>query len=167
LDRQEAWLRIYRETVETVYGFVSRRVGGARELAEDVTQETYLRALRHWANGGLPAEPAAWLQTVARNLVADHHRRSRPTPVAPEILDGLAPGAASQSPDAAALLGWALPRLGRRRARLLEAFHLEGRDVRTIAAELGVSERAVEGRLRRARQALEKKLAPYARGGSP
>ena len=37
---------IYRETVEPLYRFVSCRVGASRELAEDITQETYLRAFR-------------------------------------------------------------------------------------------------------------------------
>ncbi|MCZ6745105.1 MAG: sigma factor-like helix-turn-helix DNA-binding protein, partial [Alphaproteobacteria bacterium] len=41
---------------------------------------------------------------------------------------------------------------------LLEAFHFEGKSVAEIAAEHGVSERAVEGRLRRARAKLRKKL---------
>jgi DNA-directed RNA polymerase specialized sigma24 family protein len=35
--------RIYRETVDDLFAFVSRRCDGDRELAEDVTQETWLR----------------------------------------------------------------------------------------------------------------------------
>ncbi len=42
---------------------------------------------------------------------------------------------------------------------MLEDFHLEGKDVRTIARDHGLSERAVEGRLRRARKALAKRLS--------
>ncbi len=37
---------VYRETVHELYRFVWRRSGGSRELAEDITQETYLRAVR-------------------------------------------------------------------------------------------------------------------------
>ena len=58
-------------------------------------------------------------------------------------------------PDATALVYWGLARLSRRRGELLEAFYLEGKKTTTIALEFGISERAVEGRLRRARQALE------------
>ena len=69
---------IYRETVQELYRFVSRRSGGSRELAEDVTQETYLRAVREWRSGRRPDVPLAWLQTVARNLLLNHYRRKTP-----------------------------------------------------------------------------------------
>jgi RNA polymerase sigma-70 factor (ECF subfamily) len=162
LDRRDVWLHIYRDTVEPLYGFVSRRTGGRRDLAEDVTQETYLRALSHWQNGGLPAEPLAWLHRVARNLLADHYRRAAHVSLTPERLTELLASDASESSDAAALIGRALPRLGARRAALLEAFYLDGKDTATIAAEMGISERAVEGRLRRARTALRGKLGGLA-----
>ena len=56
---------------------------------------------------------------------------------------------------------WALGKLRREQAGLIEAFHLEGKRVREIAAEWGLSERAVEGRLRRARQALQDQLQKH------
>jgi RNA polymerase sigma factor (sigma-70 family) len=42
--------------------------------------------------------------------------------------------------------------------RLLRAFHLERRPVAEIAATMGISERGVEGRLRRARQKLRHEI---------
>ncbi|MGW8267795.1 MAG: RNA polymerase sigma factor, partial [Longimicrobiales bacterium] len=60
----------------------------------------------------------------------------------------------------AALLTWGLARLRPNQSRLMEAFHIEGRSVREIARDEGLSERAVEGRLRRARQKLRKQLEP-------
>src|SRR4051812_18204969 len=38
--------RIYDATIADLYRYVSRRCGGRRELAEDVTQEAWLRAIR-------------------------------------------------------------------------------------------------------------------------
>ena len=49
----------------------------------------------------------------------------------------------------------------RGQSALLEAFYFDGKSTREIAGEFGLSERAVEGRLRRARQNLEKRLRPY------
>ena len=49
--------RIYGETIDALYGYVSRRCGGQRELAEDVTQETWLRAVRDWRRNGVPDNP--------------------------------------------------------------------------------------------------------------
>ena len=50
---------------------------------------------------------------------------------------------------------------------MLEEFYLEGKSTREIAAGHGLSDRAVEGRLRRARQNLEKRLRPYIRATEP
>lgn len=45
------------------------------ELAEDVVQDTLLRALEHWPRYGIPANPSAWLMRVARNRAIDLVRR--------------------------------------------------------------------------------------------
>ncbi len=149
---------IYRQTVQELYRFVSRRSGGSRELAEDITQETYLRAVRKWHNGKRPDVPLAWLQTVARRLLLNHYRRKTPELIEAAQIDALFDDGPPEGLDAAALVYWGLARLGRRRGELLEAFYLEGKTTASIALEIGISERAVEGRLRRARQALRTRL---------
>lgn len=45
------------------------------ELAEDVVQETLLKAMRDWPYHGVPEHPAAWLHRVAKNLAIDQLRR--------------------------------------------------------------------------------------------
>ena len=47
------------------------------ELAEDVVQDTLLKALEHWKFHGMPENPSAWLFTVARNKALDVVRRDR------------------------------------------------------------------------------------------
>src|SRR5437016_5047970 len=74
-------MQIYWETIEPLYGYSSRRCGGHRELAEDVTQETWLRAVREWRQKGIPPSPMAWLTTVARNLIVDQLRRIEPVSI--------------------------------------------------------------------------------------
>ena len=53
------------------------RLFGARhvDLAEDIVQETLLKAMQEWPFRGVPDEPAAWLHRVARNLAIDRLRR--------------------------------------------------------------------------------------------
>ncbi|HSR68259.1 MAG TPA: sigma-70 family RNA polymerase sigma factor [Acidobacteriota bacterium] len=147
---------IYRETVYELYAYVSRRTGGDRALAEDVVQESFLRGLRHWQKRGLPDSPIAWLKTVARNLIISHFRKTRPEPV--EEWDGFPSDGDFRSRETAALVHWVLGRLRDEQASLLEAFHFEGKRVRELAGEMGISERAVEGRLRRARTAFKERL---------
>lgn len=153
-------METYRETIRPLYSFVARRAGRSRQLAEDITQETYLRAVAHWRSGRRPENALAWLQTVARNLLLNNYRRRGPESLETANLQGVLETAPVAGPDAAALVCWGLARLGRRPRQLLEAFYIEGKSTRAIAAELGASERAVEGRLRRARQGLKRRLTP-------
>jgi RNA polymerase sigma-70 factor, ECF subfamily len=50
---------------------------GRLDLAEEVVQETMLRALQAWPYQGVPENPAAWLFRVAHNLAIDAVRRLR------------------------------------------------------------------------------------------
>ncbi|WP_344053661.1 ECF subfamily RNA polymerase sigma factor, BldN family [Streptomyces thermoalcalitolerans] len=73
----EAFGRLYDQYSDTVYRYIYYRVGG-RATAEDLTSETFLRALRRigtftWQGRDF----GAWLVTIARNLVADHFKSSR------------------------------------------------------------------------------------------
>src|SRR5689334_19681415 len=98
---------IYRDTIDALYGYVSRRCGGDRPLAEDVTQEAWLRAVREWSRRGLPKQPIAWLTTVARNLLLNEFRRRQPVPLddmtADEILKAADDGGAAESAAIAAV----------------------------------------------------------------
>ncbi len=44
------------------------------DLAENMSQEALIKALRNWPSRGIPANPAAWLMTTAKNLAIDHLR---------------------------------------------------------------------------------------------
>jgi RNA polymerase sigma-70 factor (ECF subfamily) len=149
-------LRTYRETVRPLYAYVSRHVGGDRMLAEDLVQDVWMRAIRAWMRDGLPREPLAWLLTSAHHVVVSHYRRARPRVVDPESVDLEAPAFTPDQPDTAAIVNWALTRVRRAHAELLEAFYFDGKSVRQIAGERGTSERAIEGRLRRARLTLKR-----------
>ena len=161
-------LAIYRDTVRELYAYVSRRTGGDRELAKDTVQEAYLRALDHWCRRGAPTVPLAWLKTTSRNLLASHFRRVRPASLEAAGIDVEDEGWSPADADEAAVLQGGLARLGEDQARLLESFYFEQKSTRVIAAEEGLSERAVEGRLRRARQKLAGHLRRLRteRGGS-
>ena len=174
VDEPETWIRVFRTTLPELYAFVAKRVGGERALAEDVTQETWLRAVKAWRRSGPPSEPIAWLKTTARHLVLNHFRDARRRPIADVSIDAADPGrwidAASSgevrdgaagcdgAADSAALLQHGLARLRDADARLIEAFHLDGRTTRELAEANGTSERAIEGRLHRARGRLKRLL---------
>ncbi len=152
------WMTIYRETVNPLYGYLARRTGGIRELSEDIVQETYLRALASWGRKGTPDIPLAWLQRVALNLLIDHLRRAKGdhrVELDPEAAPGDSPRGHTAIPLDICL---AVSALGGRKARALELFYFDGKSVRQVASEMAISERAVEGLLRRARRSLKARL---------
>lgn len=148
--------RIYRETLDDLYGVVSRRCDGDRDLTQDVVQETWLRAVRAWQLDGLPEKPMAWLTTVASRVLANHFRR-RPADRL-DAAEAVATVDLTERRERRTLVERALARLPALQGKLLEAFHLEDRAVADIAREHGLSERAIEGRLRRARQNLRREI---------
>ncbi|MEU7909830.1 sigma-70 family RNA polymerase sigma factor [Microbispora bryophytorum] len=73
----EAFGVLYDHYLELVYRYVYFRVGG-HALAEDLTSETFLRALRGIAEFTWQGRDfGAWLVTIARNLVTDHYKSGR------------------------------------------------------------------------------------------
>jgi RNA polymerase sigma-70 factor (ECF subfamily) len=72
-----AFAKLYDKYVDMVFRYVLFRVGD-RELAEDVTSETFLRALRRIGSVTYQGrDVGAWFVTIARNLVLDHVKSSR------------------------------------------------------------------------------------------
>jgi len=71
-----------------------------------------------------------------------------------------------EATDTAIAVSWGLSRLRRSQAELLESMYFEGKNVREIATDLGTAERAVEGRLRRARNKLKRQLEPLVSAAS-
>jgi RNA polymerase sigma-70 factor (ECF subfamily) len=73
----DAFGLLYDRYVDLVYRFVYYRVG-THALAEDLTSETFLRALRRMSLFTWQGKDfGAWLVTIARNLVLDHFKSSR------------------------------------------------------------------------------------------
>ena len=84
-DDEVALMRqLHDEHADALWRFCLRLVGNDRVRAEDVAQETLLRA---WRNRGVlegpPAAVRAWLFTVARNIVIDDWRSRRAHPETP------------------------------------------------------------------------------------
>lgn len=107
----DAYGQLYRLYQPKVFGYVLASVGD-RALAEDLTQETFTRALRRIASVTRQGVGVgAWFTTIAKHLVCDHWKASytrRTTPVG-EVLDG--PGPVVDLVEDVAVGAVALPRL--------------------------------------------------------
>ena len=155
---EKQWLNIYRETVHPLYGYIARRTEGNQALTEDIVQESYLRALNDWKRKAVPDSPLAWLRRVARNILIDYLRQKRRHKRVAADHNPDSGGQTSTDPFHSLEIFSAISSLGRKRAKILEAFYYEGMSAKEIARELTTSERAVEGQLRRARRSLKSLL---------
>ncbi len=73
----EAFGELYDRYVDLVYRYIYYRVG-TTQLAEDLTSETFLRALRRIGSFTWQGrDVGAWFVTIARNLIADHYKSGR------------------------------------------------------------------------------------------
>jgi RNA polymerase sigma-70 factor (ECF subfamily) len=76
-DGKAAFAELFARNVDAIYRFIVVRVR-ARQVAEDLTQETFVRALgRINAFAWQGHDIGAWLVTIARNLIADHFKSAR------------------------------------------------------------------------------------------
>lgn len=102
LDASE-WERLQAEYHDRVYGYVKRQIGD-QDLAEDLTQDTFLGAVRGIRNFDSRYNVEQFLMGIARNKVIDHLRRKRPEIHVPDREDdstgffGTMPGPVATSP---------------------------------------------------------------------
>ncbi|HVI20035.1 MAG TPA: sigma-70 family RNA polymerase sigma factor [Gaiellales bacterium] len=66
---------------------IALRLSGSSQMAEELVQETYLRALRSWRTYRAGTNLAAWLATILRNAYLDEARRRSRRPVTEPLDD--------------------------------------------------------------------------------
>jgi RNA polymerase sigma factor (sigma-70 family) len=79
---------LFQQEFSKMVAVISRRFGLQHiEIAEDIVSETFLLATETWKTKGMPANPAAWLYTVARQKTLSYFRRNKifEDKVVPEI----------------------------------------------------------------------------------
>jgi RNA polymerase sigma factor (sigma-70 family) len=156
-----AWAEFHRDFGPGLFRYLLGATRGDYDLAGEALQQTYLRIARY----ARPCDSApmfgGWLRVVAGSVLNDcrRHRRSfwnllhRPEARSEE----------STTDDANeehlfTALDAALAQLAAADRSLLEAKYFSGTHVRTLAASLMISEKAVESRLTRARAELRRHL---------
>src|SRR3712207_5198394 len=159
---EELMTALYTEHYAVLLSFVSRYVQD-RHKAEDLVQETLLRAWRHIDHlEPDPGRTRSYLLTIARNVVTNAWRaeQRRPRLVADDAAVEAMPAADNVDQM---VEGWlvaeALERLSADRRAVVQAMYYEGRTVADAARKLSVPEGTVKSRayyaVRALRQAFE------------
>ncbi|MFD8421038.1 ECF subfamily RNA polymerase sigma factor, BldN family [Streptomyces sp. NPDC059466] len=160
----DAFGRLYDQYSDTVYRYIYYRVGG-KATAEDLTSETFLRALRRigtftWQGRDF----GAWLVTIARNLVADHFKSSRfrLEVTTGEMLDAneveRSPEDSVLEPLADTLLLDAVRHLSAQQQECVTLRFLQGLSVAETARVMGKNEGAIKALQHRALEGLARLL---------
>jgi len=149
------------------------RFCGDPEQANDLVQETFLQAFRHWGRFEGRSKPSTWLYTIASRVCQRFHRRRVGEPDKLESLDELLPfgaGAMGVVPEEEGPLAQGIREEGKAAveaaiAGLPEPFRMPlvlkeiaGFPVADVAAILGLQEATVKTRLHRARLKVRKAL---------
>lgn len=151
----ESYDRIYRTLL---------RCTKDRHIAEDLAQETYLRAFRHVRARGPPRRPEPWLSSIARNVAADYFNRRRgessvEEPVADERNDPLEVAIRTDEEEQLRTARGYLPLTDQ---DAIDHFYWYGESYEQISLGRGTSRSATKSRLWRARQRLKELLkSPY------
>jgi len=77
MQQQELIPHLFRTEFRKITAVLSKHFGIEHiEIAEDIAGDTFLQAVETWTYKGLPANPTAWLYTVAKNKAKNYFHRS-------------------------------------------------------------------------------------------
>jgi RNA polymerase sigma-70 factor (ECF subfamily) len=142
---------IYRQPLLT---YLTRLVSD-REIAEDLCQDTFVKALRSWSRHDPSANPVAWLYRIATNTAYDHLRRRRRIRFVPlpdiDLVTQQTSMSESHLEDQEPVRR-ALSKLPPEYRIPLVLHTCEGRSTQEIADAMGCSNGAIKTRLFRARE---------------
>lgn len=159
----DAFGLLYDRYVDMVFRYVLFRVND-RSLAEDLTSETFLRALRRITSITYQGKDVgAWFVTIARNIVLDHMKSSRHRLEfsTAEILDSDSADDPEQEVVTASVVAELLDcvrQLGADQRECIALRFLQGLSVAETAAAMGRNEGAVKALQHRAIRRLAKLL---------
>ena len=163
--RRGDYERMVEAEYQSIYRFLFWRHGD-RATAEDLTQETFLRAWRGLAGRRAGVGSArAWLLTIARRVSQDHLRRAPPAALPLAEADNLgdtSPSTEDQfaQDDAARHLRRAVLALPEPYRNALALTKIEGLDTAEAARVLGIPRGTVKWRVSRALRLLRERLGP-------
>ncbi len=156
----DGFLHLYDASKPEVYGYLRRRCHD-QNVAEDLTSEVFLAAVREWRAGGRSRVTVPWLITVARNKLVNHWRATeregrRLRFVAGGATDTDLPFAAEEiEPQEVRRV---LHELSPSHRAALTLKYVDGCSLAEVAELLGRSEQAIGSLLARARRAARERL---------
>lgn len=127
---------------------------GSRADAEEIAQEAFVQAVRHWSRISEYDDPTAWLYRVATRLAISRGRRGGVARRGIARLGARGTTRVEEAPEERLDLDRALAELSVEHRAVLLLHHVHDLPVAQVARVLGIAEGTVKSRLSRARAAL-------------
>ncbi|MFP3905161.1 MAG: RNA polymerase sigma factor [Armatimonadota bacterium] len=169
---RKAFGRLFSQYVRLIYSIIRYMVRD-EDVAEDLTQDVFVRAWDALPELDEPKAFGGWLRVIATNITRDYIRAKKET----EPLEGDdedpprqwaadTPGPATQidRQQMQQRVAEAILRLSEHQRTVVTMHHLEQKPVADIAQELDIPVGTVLSRLARGRDVLKRMLAPYVEG---
>ena len=173
-ERSREFERIALPLLPTIARVAAALTGGGPD-ADDLVQETFLRAYRHWHTFRPGTDCKGWLSTICRHAFAEQRRRdARSTAVDDQELESLAAARAHVRArssgvddmfgrlDLGPAIAAAIARLEPHHRDVVRLADVDGFSYDEIAAMLDIPVGTVRSRLFRARRLLQEALIDYA-----
>lgn len=157
-DTEEAFLKLYDECADGLFRHCYFRVS-SREVAEELTQEAFLRVWSYLAEGKTVDKPKPFLYRVASNLIVDHYRAKKETSLDALAEDGFDPAGDTGSSVVEYAAGQQvlglLEKLEPQYREILTLRYVDGLSIGEIADIIGQTENVVSVRIHRGIEKLK------------
>jgi RNA polymerase sigma-70 factor (ECF subfamily) len=162
----QAWSRLYQEHFDGIFRHILHLTGD-RDLAEDLVQETFAKAMVSLPRFRGESKLSTWLSGIAINIVRAHWRRQKSARKAHDGLvamnevappKGAAPDQAGLQRARAEALYGVLRELPETLREVFVLREIEGMRAAEVASQLGISEGNVNTRASRARARVRREL---------
>jgi len=161
---QDEFLRATMSAVDLVFN-LSRRLTDSRQDAEDLVQDTFLRAFRAWVDRRRPKRVEPWLATICLNLARSKYRTQARRPSEVPLEEWMVEGPSSGDPESSAIerierkeLYRAMRELPEEQRVAITLVDLFGLPTHQAAEAMGTPRGTVLSRLHRGRRALARLL---------
>ncbi len=149
----------YKKHVKAIYRYLYYRVGGNSELAEDLTQDVFLKALDAFEKYDPSKSDSAWIYTIARNHLLNslpkHKKHGDLEEIENTILDAESWVQKEERKDEARRMMEAIKKMKKDEQELLIRKYMEGWSFKELAEEWGTTSGALRVKARRVVQKLQ------------
>jgi RNA polymerase sigma-70 factor (ECF subfamily) len=161
---QDEFLRATMRAVDLVFN-LSRRLTDRREDAEDLVQDTFLRAFHAWTDHRRPRRVEPWLATICLNVARSRYRMRARRPTEVPLQEWIVERRPGTDPETSAIeeierdeLYRALRDLPEEQRVAISLVDLSGLSTHEAAEVMGTPRGTVLSRLHRGRRALARLL---------